>query len=93
MYSVLIKSTNEQPSKSTSVRFHNAIIRGMLQFCNEELNDRYSPNINRVMKSGRWAGQVAYMGREQVLTGFWWGDLRKGNHLEDPGIDLRIILK
>jgi hypothetical protein len=24
---------------------------------------------------------------------FWWGDLRKGGHLKDPGIDGRIILK
>jgi hypothetical protein len=25
-------------------------------------------------------------------TGFWWGDLREGDHLGDPGVDRRIIL-
>jgi hypothetical protein len=28
-----------------------------------------------------------------VHTGFWWGDLREGDHLGDPDIDGRIILK
>jgi hypothetical protein len=31
--------------------------------------------------------------RGEVHTGFWWGDLRDADHLEDPGIDRRIILK
>jgi hypothetical protein len=26
-------------------------------------------------------------------TGFWWGNLREDDHLEDLGIDGRIILK
>jgi hypothetical protein len=29
----------------------------------------------------------------EVRTGFWWGNLREGDHLEYPGIDGRIILK
>jgi hypothetical protein len=32
-------------------------------------------------------------GKSEVHTGFWWGYLRKGDHLGDPGIDRRIILK
>jgi hypothetical protein len=33
------------------------------------------------------------MGKREVYTGFCWGDLRKGDHLGDPGVDWRIILK
>jgi hypothetical protein len=29
----------------------------------------------------------------EMLTGFQWGKLRGEDHLEDPGIDGRIILK
>ena len=32
-------------------------------------------------------------GTGDVHTGFWWGNLRERGHLEDPGIDGRIILK
>jgi hypothetical protein len=63
---------------------------------NEELNDLYSsPNIIWVIKSRRmrWAWHVARMGKRGVHTGIWWGDLREGDHLGDPGVDVRIILK
>jgi hypothetical protein len=62
---------------------------------NKELYALYSsPNIIRVMKSRRlrWAGHVARMGRGEVHAGFWWGNLREGDHLQDSGIDWRIIL-
>jgi len=34
-----------------------------------------------------------YGGRGEVYTGFWWGNLRERDYLEDPGIDGRIILR
>jgi hypothetical protein len=32
-------------------------------------------------------------GRGRAYVGFWWGNLRERDHLEDPGIDGRIILR
>jgi hypothetical protein len=32
-------------------------------------------------------------GRREVHTGFWWGDPSEGDHLGDPGVDGRIILR
>jgi len=31
--------------------------------------------------------------REEIYTGFWYGNLRERNHLGDPGVDGRIILR
>ena len=54
-----------------------------------------SPNIVRVIKSikMRWAGNVARMGRGERYTWLWWGDLRERDHLEDLGVDGRIVLR
>ena len=40
---------------------------------------------------------VACMGERRVHTGFWWGNPRERDHMEDPGIDewstLKLILR
>ena len=63
---------------------------------NEELNDLYSSSnmvrviISRIM---RWAGHTARTGRGEEYTGLWWGNLRERDHLENPGVDGRIIFR
>jgi hypothetical protein len=53
-----------------------------------------SRNTVRVIKSRRmrWARNEARI-RGEVCTGYWWGNLNEREHLEDPGIDGRIILR
>ena len=31
--------------------------------------------------------------KEDVYIGFWWKNLTKGDHLEDPGVNGRVIIK
>jgi len=35
----------------------------------------------------RWAGYVARIWKGEVYAGFWWGNLRERDNLEDPGED------
>ena len=41
----------------------------------------------------RWAGHVARMGRREAYTGFWLGNVRERDHLEDPGVDGKDNIK
>ena len=36
---------------------------------------------------------VALWGRGEAYTWFWWGNLKERNHLGDPVVDGRIILR
>ena len=64
---------------------------------NEELNDPYtSPNIVWVITSRKneMGGACSAYGREERRTqGFSGGNLRERDHLGDPGVDGRIILR
>jgi len=71
------------------------VTRKWRELHNEELNCLYSsPNIVRVIKPRmRWARYVARMMKGEAYTEFWWGNLREKDHLGDPGVDGRIILR
>jgi hypothetical protein len=63
---------------------------------NEELNDLYSsPDIVWVIKSRRmrWVGHVAHMGERKGIYRVLVGKPEEKNHLEDPGVDGKVILR
>ena len=63
---------------------------------NEELSDLYfSPNIVRLIKQGRmrWAGHVEFTGESRRVHRVLVGKPEGKNHLEDLGVDGRIILR
>ena len=63
---------------------------------NEELNDLYSSaNIIRLMKTRRmtWARHVGHIGRGEMHTRFWWGNMREREHLENVVADWTMILE
>jgi hypothetical protein len=54
---------------------------------------QYSSVVTSLIEKNDMGGACSTYGKNEVQTGFWWGDLRKGDDLGDPGVDGRIILK
>jgi len=78
--------------QNTVVRKRDEVLGEWRRLNNKEVYDLYSsPNIVWVMKARmRWVGHIAIWGTE-VHTGFWWGNLRTKDHLENPGTDERTL--
>ena len=64
---------------------------------NEVLNDLYcSPNIvpcDKFEKNEMGGACSTYGGRGETYTAFWWGNLRKRDHLGDPELDGSLKLR
>ena len=65
-------------------RVHNEELNGFVlltQYCKSDQTE------NNIM------GSSCSTNGGEVYTGFWWGNLSERDHLEDRGIDKRIILR
>ena len=63
---------------------------------NDELCEMYSsPNIICVLKwkRMRWVSHMAQMGKRGMQTGFWQGNLKERDKLENQSADGKVILK
>jgi hypothetical protein len=40
-----------------------------------------------------WMGHLECMGKEEVCTGFWLGNVKEGDDLEDVSIERKTILQ
>ena len=74
----------------------NEVTKELTKLHNKELNDlSSSPNIFRVINSGRMrlAVYVARMRERRGVNSVLVGKMRERDHLEDPGVGGKIILR
>jgi hypothetical protein len=46
----------------------------------------------KISRTKNWEGHIVLMGRREAYTGFWCGNAKESDRLEDPSIDGKIIL-
>ena len=56
-------------------------------------NIRWNSDFDLNVDTQIGRGHVACMGDRRGAYGVWWGDLKERDHLEDVGIDGRLILR
>jgi hypothetical protein len=80
------------------VIFHKTISNIVSSLCDKKIRNLVSfttefSELFTLPRRLRWAVHVARMGRGKVHEGFWRGNLREGENLEDSGVDRKIMLK
>ena len=79
---------------STIAMMHGAInISRMRVSENRVLRRIFGTSGDHIEKNEMGEACSAYGGRGEAHTGFWWGNLRERDHLGNPDVDGRIILK
>ena len=77
-------------------------MNGLCTYCLEQLVIPYSKNPTpvtalsmggKIEKNEMGGACGTYGGSGEVCTGFWWGSLREGDHLGDPDVEGKIILR
>ena len=71
--------------------FENRVLRRIFGLRRDEVTGEW----RKLHNEENWMGGACstYAGRGDAYTGFWWGNLREREHMQDPNVDVRIILR